>query len=165
MPVALTGDMPVYLVNLTFRALILCYCWVLTTIYHYFATALALNVKISMLMFKRMVWLRLIKLRVEGIFDFNGLAGLWHKWKTVVMSSNRLNRGSQACSCHSKDKCPSFLRVKVRICQDEQSFGAVWCVPPFQNSVKNVGCKELLSVRVSSNPSLNQIVRFKVLKV
>ena len=81
------------------------------------------------------------------------------------MSGNRLHKGAEVWTSHTKYKCPVFIRVQVGISQDEKTLIGFRGQLVAHYDIEEVLCAKLLALGVQTHSRLDQLVHFQVCKV
>ena len=82
-----------------------------------------------------------------------------------VMAGDGLNQSAEVGPRHAKHKRPVVLRVQIAIRQDEEALIRLRRQLVPHDDIEQVLRVELLSLRVQSNPCLNQLVHLQILEV
>ena len=81
------------------------------------------------------------------------------------MSGNRLHKGAEVWTSHTKYKCPVFIRVQVGISQVEKTLIGFRGQLVAHYDIEEVLCAKLLALGVQTHSRLDQLVHLQVLKV
>lgn len=69
-------------------------------------------------------------------FEVVHLSKGWNRRESLIVPCHWLNQSSQRRPGEAKNKCPPFLRVNIRVCEDEKTFVGFWLQSVLDKDVK-----------------------------